>query len=175
MSDSFPAIALGLQKPEKDIMERKPINSRKGIFADGLLNQIILEGVMIGLLTLIAFSIGNKYYGIQVARTMAFVSLGILELIHSFNVKSEKTISETGIFENKYLVGSFLLGIFIQIIVVIIPMLAEIFQVVQLNATQWIITLLISIMPIPLIEIQKKANLENFERKIIYKNRMENS
>ena len=109
------------------------------------------------MLTLIAFSIGNKYYGLEVARTMAFVSIGLLELIHSFNIKSEKSIFKTNIFENKFLIGSFLLGIVVQLIVVIIPQLAEIFKLVPLNQTQWIITLAISILPIPIIELQKKS------------------
>ena len=61
-------------------MQRPPVDSRKGIFADGLWNKIIVEGIMLGMLTLIAFSIGNKYYGLDVGRTMAFVSLGVLEL-----------------------------------------------------------------------------------------------
>lgn len=92
VTDSFPAIALGLESAEKDIMNRQPIDKRKGIFADGLWNKIIVEGIMIGMLTLIAFSIGNKYYGLEVARTMAFLTMGFLELIHSINIKSEKSI-----------------------------------------------------------------------------------
>ena len=65
-------------------MTRKPVDSKKGIFTDGLWNKIIVEGIMLGMLTLIAFSIGNKYYGLEVGRTMAFVALGVLELVHSF-------------------------------------------------------------------------------------------
>ena len=158
VTDSLPAIAIGLEPPEKDIMERKPIDSKKGIFADGLWGKIILEGIMIGMLTLIAFSIGNKYYGVEVGRTMAFISMGLLELIHSFNIKSEKAIFKVGMLENKFLIGSFLLGIFVQTIVVCIPTLANIFNVVNLNSTQWMITLGISILPIPIIELQKKIN-----------------
>ena len=110
VTDSLPAIAIGLEPPEKDIMERKPVDSKKGIFADGLWSKIILEGMMIGMLTLIAFSIGNKYYGVEVGRTMAFISMGVLELVHSFNIKSEKSIFKVGILENKFLIGSFILG-----------------------------------------------------------------
>lgn len=156
VTDSFPAIALGLELPEKDIMKRKPIDKKKGIFADGLWNKIVVEGIMIGMLTLIAFSIGNKYYSVEIGRTMAFISLGILELIHSFNVKSEKSIFKIGIFENKFLIGSFILGTFIQIIVVIVPTFAKIFDLVPLNFIQWIITITICIIPIPIIELQKK-------------------
>lgn len=161
VTDSLPAIALGLEKPEKDIMKRKPVDSKKGIFADGLWNKIIVEGIMIGVLTLVAFSIGNKYYGLEVGRTMAFLSIGFLELIHSFNVKNEKSIFEAGLFENKYLVGSFVLGIFIQAIVVVVPTFAKVFEVVPLNLTQWIITVAISILPVPVIELQKKLDFKN--------------
>ena len=143
-------------------MERKKIDSKKGIFADGLWGKIVTEGIMIGMLTLIAFSIGNKYYGLEVARTMAFVSIGLLELIHSFNIKSEITKFKTNIFENKFLIGSFLLGIVVQLIVAIIPQLAEIFKLVPLNQTQWIITLAISILPIPIMELQKKSENYHF-------------
>ena len=166
VTDSLPAIALGLEPPEKDIMNRKPTDNRKGIFADGLWNKIIVEGIMIGMLTLVAFSIGNKYYGVEVGRTMAFVSIGLLELIHSFNIKSEQSIFKTGFLENKFLIGSFILGIFVQIIVVIIPALAEIFKLVPLNQTQWIITLIISILPIPIMELQKKVNEMKFGKVI---------
>ena len=167
VTDSLPAIAIGLEPPEKDIMNRKPISSKKGIFADGLWNKIIVEGIMIGMLTLVAFSFGNKYYGLEVGRTMAFLSIGLLELIHSFNIKSEQSIFKVGIFENKFLIGSFILGVFVQTIVVIIPTLADIFKLVPLNQTQWIITLMISILPIPIMELQKKVNEVKFG-KVIY-------
>ena len=170
VTDSLPAIALGLEKPEKDIMNRKPVNSKKGIFADGLWNKIIVEGIMIGVLTLVAFSIGNKYYGLEVGRTMAFLSIGFLELVHSFNVKNEKSIFEAGLFENKYLLGSFVLGIFIQVIVVIVPTLANIFEVVPLNITQWIITIAISLLPVPVIELQKKLDFRSSSDRILMKN-----
>ena len=166
VTDSLPAIALGLEPPEKDIMNRKPTDNRKGIFADGLWNKIIVEGIMIGMLTLVAFSIGNKYYGVEVGRTMAFVAIGILELIHSFNIKSEQSIFKTGFLENKFLIGSFILGIFVQIIVVIIPALADIFKLVPLNQIQWIITLIIGILPIPIMELQKKVNEMKFGKVI---------
>lgn len=167
VTDSLPAIAIGLEPPEKDIMQRKPVDSKKGIFADGLWNKIIVEGIMIGMLTLVAFSIGNKYYGVEVGRTMAFIAIGVLELVHSFNIKSEQSIFKIGIFENKFLIGSFILGIFVQTIVVVIPSLAEIFKLVPLNQTQWIITLFISILPIPIMELQKKVNEMKFG-KVVY-------
>ena len=127
------------------------------------------EGIMIGMLTLISFSIGNKYYSLEIGRTMAFITIGMLELIHSFNIKSDKSILEVGIMENKYLIGSFLLGVFVQNIVAIIPTFADIFELHTLNSTQWIITIIISFMPIPIMELQKWVNKERLSKKNITK------
>ena len=174
VTDSLPAIAIGLEPAEKDIMKRKPRNSKKGLFSDGLWNKIIVEGAMIGMLTLFAFSLGNNLYGLEVGRTMAFVAIGLLELVHSFNIKSDESIFKVGIFENKYLVGSFILGVIVQTIVVIIPSLAQIFSLVPLNMTQWIYTIIISILPIPIIELQKKLNEVKFGRVVFYNKESKN-
>lgn len=174
VTDSLPAIALGLEPPEKNIMNRPPRDSRKSIFADGLMGKIVVEGFMIGMFTILAFFIGNKYYGIEVARTMAFISLGMLELIHSFNVKSEESIFKVGLFENKYLLGAFVLGTVLQLGIIFVPSLAEIFKLTQLNATQWLITIVISIAPIIIVEIQKKFNELKFGKVVYdYKTRQE--
>ena len=167
VTDSLPAIAIGLEPPEKDIMHRKPVDSKKGIFADGLWNKIVVEGIMIGMLTLVAFSLGNKFFGLEVGRTMAFLCMGLLELVHSFNIKSEQSIFKIGILENKFLIGSFIVGTIVQIAVVLIPALAEIFKLVPLNQMQWMITIIISLLPIPIMELQKKLN-ETKGRKVIY-------
>ena len=172
ITDSFPAIAIGLEPPEKDIMKRKPVDRRQGIFANGLWNKIIVEGIMIGALTLLAFSIGNKYYGLEVARTMAFLTIGMTELIHSVNIKSDKSLFKTGILENKFLIGSLVLGVLAQVIVVLIPTLANIFDVVSLDSVQWLITIIISIMPIPIMEVQKMINNRN-RGKVIFMEKQE--
>ena len=98
---------------------------------------------------------------------MAFISLGMLELIHSFNVKSEESIFKVGILENKYLIGAFLLGTILQVGIVFIPTLAELFKLTELNSIQWLITLAISLAPIVIIEIQKKFNELKFG-KVVY-------
>ena len=162
VTDSLPAIAIGLEKPDKDIMNKKPRDNRKSIFADGLWGKIIVEGTMIGVLTLFAFSIGNNLYGLEVGRTMAFVALGMLELIHSLNVKSEESIFKVGIFENKYLVGSIILGTILTILVVMVPVFADVFKLQALTPIQWLYTMAISIMPIIIIEAQKKLNEVKF-------------
>ncbi len=170
VTDSLPAIAIGLEPPEQNIMNRKPVDSKKGIFSDGLWNKIIVEGIMIGMLTLVAFSIGNKFYSVEIGRTMAFIAIGLLELVHSFNIKSEQSILKIGLLENKFLIGSFVLGVCVQTIVVLVPSLANIFKLVPLDKTQWIITLIISILPIPIMEAQKKLNEFKFGRVIYTKN-----
>ena len=72
VTDSFPAIALGLEPEDRDIMNKKPIDSKKGIFVDGLWEKILVEGTMIGILTLFAFSLGTKMYGIEVRKNNGF-------------------------------------------------------------------------------------------------------
>lgn len=166
VTDSFPAIALGMEPAEKDIMNKKPNDSKKSIFADGLWEKIFVEGFMIGILTLFAFSLGNKLYGLQVGRTMAFISLSMLELIHSFNMRSEESLFKAGLFKNKYLIGAFLIGTILQVGVVVIPKIADIFDVVLLNNKQWIYTAIISILPLVIVEIQKKINTIRFERPV---------
>lgn len=96
---------------------------------------------------------------------MAFVSLSMLELVHSLNIRSEKSIFKVGLFKNIYLIGAFIVGAILQISVVLIPSIAKIFDVVPLNKMQWIYTIGISILPIILVEIQKKINEMKFEKK----------
>ena len=166
VTDSIPAIALGLERPEIDIMDKKPKNPKKGIFADGLWGNIFVEGMMIGILTLLAFSIGNNKYGLEIARTMAFVCLGMLELVHSFNIKSDKSIFKVGIFENRFLIGAFLLGTILQCGIVFVPMFTKIFKLTQLNIIQWVYCITISILPIIIMECQKKINEIKFGKTI---------
>ena len=166
VTDSLPAIAMGLGPPDKVIMNRKPRDAKKSIFADGLWGKIFVEGAMLGMLTLLIFSIGNNLYGLEVGRSMAFVALGMLELVHSFNVKSDESIFKVGLFENKYLIGAFVLGTALQAIVVMVPTFANVFKLVPLNGTQWLYTIGISLLPLVIIEAQKKLNEIKFGKRI---------
>ena len=170
VTDSLPAIALGLEKEEENIMSRLPRNPKKNLFADGLWWKIIIEGAMLGMFTLLAFSIGNRLYSVEVGRTMAFLTLGILELVHSFNIKSEESIFKIGIFENKYLIGALVLGVILQVIVVVVSPLAQVFSLVPLTGMQWLYTILIAVAPIPIVEIQKAVNGYKFGRVVYAKN-----
>ena len=170
VTDSLPAIALGLEKEEENIMSRLPRNPKKNLFADGLWWKIIIEGAMLGMFTLLAFSIGNRLYSVEVGRTMEFLTLGILELVHSFNIKSEESIFKIGVLENKYLVGALVLGVILQVIVVVVSPLAQVFSLVPLTGMQWLYTILIAVAPIPIVEIQKAVNGYKFGRVVYAKN-----
>lgn len=155
VTDSFPAIALGLDKCEDDIMTGKNktdkfLNKKEGI-------KIVLEGAMIGMLALIAFAIGKIFYdNITIGRTMAFSVLSISQLVHSFNMRSEKSLLEIDIISNPYLIGSFALGVLLQFLVVSTPLCA-LFGTTMLQAGQWLIILALSFVPIIVVELEKRC------------------
>lgn len=156
VTDSFPAIALSLDPPEPDIMDKPPRNAKKSLFADGLWSSIIFEGLMIGALSLLAFSIGVNIYGsLTLGRTMSFAVLSLSELVHAFNMRSEGSVIKAGLLKNPYLAGSFLLGLLLEIAVITIPAAAGVFNVAALNMQQWCITGLLSAMPLFIVELQK--------------------
>lgn len=156
VTDSLPAIALGLDTPDKDIMDKPPRSPKKGLFADGLWLTIIFEGLMIGALALLAFTIGaNIFGGITAGRTMAFAVLSISQLVHAFNMRSEHSVFKAGIFKNPYLVLSLISGLILEVSVISVPYLANIFGVVPLNAMGWIVVTVLSVMPLIIVELQK--------------------
>lgn len=162
VTDSLPAIALGLDPAEKDIMSQPPRPPKKGLFADGLWVTILLEGGMIGALALLAFSIGATLFDTGnipvIGRTMAFAVLSISELVHAFNTRSEHSVFSVGIFKNHYLVAAFAAGVFLQVSVIMVPVLAKIFNVVALSPLQWGIVGGLSLLPLVIVELQKKAS-----------------
>ncbi len=159
VTDSLPAIALGLEPPEKGIMQRKPFSSQKSLFADGLWSRIICEGLMVGFLALIAFGIGAVYYDFgsvpEIGRTMAFSTLSISQLVHAFNMRSDKSILRLNLFENIYLVYAFIIGVILQVLVITIEPLAVIFKVKPLSLENWFTVVLLCLMPIVIVELEK--------------------
>ncbi len=159
VTDSLPAIALGLDPSDKDIMERKPENSKKSMFSDGMGVRIALEGCMIGMLALLAFAIGHIYFDEAeqhiVGRTMAFAVLSISQLVHAFNMRTEHSIFTISLFSNVYLVGAFLIGTILQASVIMVPALSTIFKVKQLEPVQWGIVALLAFVPIVVVELEK--------------------
>lgn len=156
VTDSLPAIALGLDTPEKDIMQKPPRSPEKGLFADGLWAAIVLEGLMIGALALLAFSIGTNVFGnLTTGRTMAFAVLSISQLVHAFNMRSEHSVIKAGLFKNPYLVLSLAAGLFLEVSVISVPKLAVIFGVTPLGFFTWLIVAVLSVMPLIIVELQK--------------------
>lgn len=156
ITDSLPAIALGTEKTEDDIMTKPPADRRKSIFADGMGINILLEGIMIGTLSLLAYSIGkNIFCSTAVARTMTFCTLSLSQLIHAFNMRSEHSVFKVGFFTNKFMIASFLICAALQICVVSVPCLAAIFKSVPLNKYQWLCTALLSLIPFAALETEK--------------------
>ena len=133
VTDSLPAIALGMEPINKDIMLKKLQKANKSLFTDGLWGIIFIEGIMIGILTLFVFSFGIRLYDLKTARTMAFATLSILELIHSLNIRTDKSIFTTNFFSNMYLIGAIGIGIVLQVIVIQTPWINTMFEVTNLK------------------------------------------
>jgi Ca2+-transporting ATPase len=156
ITDSLPALALGLDPKDKNIMNKKPRPSTESVFSDGYGFRIIYQGFIIGAVTLGAFKIGFDNYGVEAARTIAFGVLGLAQISHSFNVKAGKhSVFAVSPFGNKYLIFAGLFIVALQVIVLSVPFIQEIFDVVSLNGTQWLIIIGFSIMPLIAVEIIK--------------------
>lgn len=159
VTDSLPAIALGMEPAEENIMERPPRKNTGSLFGDGLGGRILLEGVMIGVLALLAFGIGHVYFdqedGYAVGRTMAFAVLSLSQLVHAFNMRGEASLGKLPFCSNKWLLMAFVVGVALQCVVIMMPPLAGIFQVVPLNGEQWLLTAALALAPLPLVELEK--------------------
>ncbi len=158
VTDSLPAIALGAEGADEDIMRRPPIDAKKGIFSDGLAFQMVIEGIVIAALALNAYLIGYDFYGLAAARTMAFSVLSLSQLFHVLNVRSSRSLFHVGWFSNKRLNLALLICMGLQIGVVSIPVLSEMFQVQAMDFAQWALVLAFSFAPIPIVELQKLWN-----------------
>ena len=158
ITDSFPALALGVDKTKEDVMNNPPRNPKESIFVKSDKIQLIINGVLIGGITLFAFKLGERLYPDSLihAQTMAFVVLSVSQLFLSLSLRSNtKSAFSLGIFSNKYLVYSILLGIFLQVIIISISFIANIFKVTPLLLYDWIVVILVSLIPFAINEILK--------------------
>ncbi len=162
VTDSMPALALGIDPVSKEIMERKPRDPKKSLFADGLWASICIEGGMIGALALLAFSIGHNLFGggmsADVGRTMAFCVLSMSQLFHAFNMRSEDSVLNKSFFGNKALVCSLCAGILMQVLVVNVDFMAKIFKVTELGVAEWTVVGVLSVLPVVIVELQKAVS-----------------
>ncbi|EOU2065299.1 calcium-transporting P-type ATPase, PMR1-type [Clostridium perfringens] len=158
ITDSFPALALGVDKTKEDVMNNPPRNPKESIFVKSDKIQLIINGVLIGGITLFAFKLGERLYAYSLihAQTMAFVVLSVSQLFLSLSLRSNtKSAFSLGLFSNKYLVYSILLGIFLQVIIISISFIANIFKVTPLLLYDWIVVILVSLIPFAINEILK--------------------
>ena len=163
VTDSLPALALAVDPAAKNIMNRKPNKKEKGIFTKGMTWRVVYQGVMIGLLTLLAFIVGLATPGvtdetmkIEIAQTMAFCVLALSELVHVFNIRDNKnSIFKTGIFNNMKLILAIIVSASLMFVILLIPQLRTIFSIAQLPKENIIETILLVLAPIVIVEIFK--------------------
>lgn len=167
ITDSLPAISLGVDPGDHDVMKQKPRNPGESFFARGAGARAVLGGVLIGLFTLLAFAFGLWEHGYTFAdfgklaedeafisaltysRTMAFVVLATSQLFYSLSMRhTTKSIFQVGLFTNKYLIGSLVTGLVLQLAVISVPFTARAFQVQNLSLTDWGLVFLFALIPL---------------------------
>ena len=155
VTDCFPALALGMEKAEPNIMRRKPRDAKAGIFADGMGFDIGYQGFLVTILVLISYFIGNSMGGATHGTTMAFLTMSMAEIFHSFNMRSQRQSIFTLGTKNNFLllagVGSFIA----TTVVCEIPFLADAFKFASVGLTEYIIAIILGVCIIPIVEIVK--------------------
>ncbi|MFR5874924.1 MAG: cation-translocating P-type ATPase [Eubacterium sp.] len=175
ITDCFPALALGLEKGEKDIMKRSPRDSKDGIFAGGLGVDVAWQGIMVSVLTLVAYILGiimasssrmslSEVFAVNDANnpllhqngmTMAFLTLSMAEIFHSFNMRSRRqSLAKMGSM-NWYLIGAMVLSLVLSTVVIYIPFLKEAFDFAAISAAEYFTSLALAFLVIPIVEIVK--------------------
>jgi len=177
ITDSFPAIALGMDPGNPDVMQDKPRDAKESFFTGGAVIHLIFGGVLIGALTILAFWFGYYEHGyspfdhsapentVEYARTLAFMVLVMCQLFFTLAVRnSSKSIFQIGIFSNKYLIGAIVLGVLLQLIVVCIPVMQRAFHLQMLDPEGWLIAISLGLVPLLVTEIVKifiRARIKN--------------
>lgn len=172
ITDSLPALALGMERGEKDIMQRAPRNKNDSIFSDGVGFGTVYQGILLALVTLSAYFIGHfiesgrwEFVNSPDGMTMAFLTLSMAEIFHSFNMRSQ----HASIFRmgkpNWYLYGSMLLSLVLTSTVIFVPFLAEIFQFETISLNEYVVALALAFSVIPVVEIVKAIERAVHKRK----------
>lgn len=155
LTDSLPAIAIGMEGSRKDILKEKPRNSKESILTKDYMIQIGLEGLLIAIFTLIAFYIGLESNNELVPATMAFSTLCLARLFHGFNCRGKQSIFKLGLFSNKYSIYAFVTGLVLFNSVLFIPPLQKLFEIAPLNGTLVACIYVLAFMPTLFIQIYK--------------------
>ena len=166
VTDSLPAIALGMEPVESDVMDRKPKPKNEGIFAHGLGVRVILQGVMFAILALIGFAIGGgfdfetwTFAKSAAGQTMAFMVLALSQVLQAFNMRSDRSLFKTGIFTNKKLNGAALVSILLVLFVLFTPGVRDAFGLVILDPMHYLIGLGLVFVPTVIMELSKLLGL----------------
>ena len=160
VTDSLPAIALGMEAVEKDVMEQKPRPKNEGLFAHGYGVRIGLQGCMFAILSLLAYQIGKNLYGaVEGGQTLAFMVLALSQVVQAFNMRSFHSIFRIGVFTNRKLNGAALVSLALMALVLFIPPVAGAFGLVALSPVLYLIGIGLSLAPLVVMEIAKALEL----------------
>jgi Ca2+-transporting ATPase len=156
VTDSLPALALSMDPPEKDIMQKKPRKSKKGFMTRGMVWRIMYQGIMIGSIPLVAYIIGLREGDQKLGQTMAFATLMFAQLVHVRNLhsitQSSLTISP---FKNKPLIGAILVSAGLALLVLLVPPIRDAFSLTEMDRNHWIMVGLLSLIPLVVVELFK--------------------
>ena len=160
VTDSAPAIALGMEKTDPNIMRQQPKPVNQNFFNKSLAFHMALEGSLMGVVTLLAFALGRRVMGmigddLVLGRTMAFTVLSFVEVLHANNMRSERSLLRIGPFSNRHMVFANFLCLGLQAAVVTFPFLCEVFGTVPLNGRQWLVVGVLSLVPTFSMEMEK--------------------
>ncbi len=154
VTDSFPALAIGMEENDDSLLKQKPRNQKEGILTKEFSIRVLWQGALISVVTLISYFIGLKISP-ESAATYAFITLTAARLFHGFNCRNEGSVFKIGMFSNKYSIGAFLLGIMLVFMIVRISYLKDIFNVVTISSTGLIIIFILSFIPTAVIQLIK--------------------
>lgn len=155
LTDSLPALAIGMEPPEDDLLAVKPRDPKEGILTRGFCLQILVQGFLIGLFTIFAYHAGFTINH-ATAMTMAFSTLSLARLFHGFNCRSKHSIFELGFRRNWYSLGAFCIGVLLLGTVLVIPALHGIFEVAPMFSTLYGLMFSMAVIPTILIQIYKR-------------------
>lgn len=168
VTDTLPAVALGMDPGDKDVMKEKPRQINENLFSHGASTRVIRAGILIGILTLVAFLLGYHFRGHnplgsnipetvhEYARSLAFMTLIACQLFYSFSFRHEhKSIFKVGFFSNKYLIGAVIVGLILQLLVLYIPFMQAAFKLQPIGLNDWLLILGLGVVPLLANELVK--------------------
>ena len=160
VTDSLPALALGVEPIDPDIMERKPIRKSSGLFGSGAVYSILLEGCLIGALSLVAYTAGRLFFDADpadpvIGRTMGFAVLSLSQVVHTFNMRSEHSVFELSSHKGSRLIPAAAVCVLLQCSVILIPGLSAVFKTAALTFSQWMLVAGLSLVPLAVCEGEK--------------------